>query len=110
MTLELLSRADPPTALFAANNFACMGAVTALSRARRRDIALVGFDDFVLADAFDPGITVLAQDTGLLGRTAAQMALARLGGDRSRARTAKLGARLICRGSGELPPLALAAR
>jgi LacI family transcriptional regulator len=110
VTQEVLTRADPPTALFAGNNFACMGAMTALGRARRKDIAVVGFDDFVLADAFDPGITVLAQDTLLLGRTAAQMALTRLGGDRGKARTAKLAARLIVRGSGELPPVPLAAR
>lgn len=102
---ELLTRPNPPTAMFAANNFACMGALTTLSKARRRDIALVGFDDFVLADAFEPGITVLAQDTGQLGRTAAQMALARIGGDRGRARMVRLATRLILRGSGELRPL-----
>jgi LacI family transcriptional regulator len=109
VTLEVLGHPQPPTAVFAANNFACMGAMVALSRAHRKDVALVGFDDFALADAFEPGITVLAQDTGLLGRTAAQMALARVGGDRSRARLAKLAARLIVRGSGEIAPVTMSA-
>jgi LacI family transcriptional regulator len=104
-TLELFANSDPPTAVFAANNFACMGAMTALAKAGRRDVALVGFDDFPLADAFDPGITVLAQETRRLGRTAAEMALARMNGDRGRARLAKLDARLVVRGSGELRPL-----
>ena len=75
-----------------------------LARTGRRDIALVGFDDFDLADAFDPPITVLAQDTMRLGVAAAEMALSRLAGDRGRARTVRLPARLIPRGSGELPP------
>jgi LacI family transcriptional regulator len=101
-TTKLLAQPDPPTAVFAANNFACMGAVTALARARRHDVALVGFDDFELADAFEPGITVVAQDTAHLGIAAAEMAVSRLGGDRARARTVRLPARLIRRGSGEL--------
>lgn len=103
-TGALIAADPPPTAIFAANNFACMGAVTALARTGRRDIALVGFDDFDLADAFDPPITVLAQDTTRLGVAAAEMALSRLSGDRGRARTVRLPARLIPRGSGELSP------
>lgn len=102
--LDLIARPDPPTAVFAANNFACMGTLTALARIRRRDIALVGFDDFDLADAFDPAVTVLAQDTAHLGIAAAEMAISRLSGERGRARTVQLPARLIPRGSGELAP------
>lgn len=36
---------DPPTAVFAANNFASLGVVPALAEAGRREVALVGFDD-----------------------------------------------------------------
>ena len=108
ITQELLALPDPPTAIFAANNLVCMGVVTALSRSRRWDVAVVGFDDFTLADAFDPGITVMAQDTARLGSTAAELALARLEGDRSRARTVTLPTTLVRRGSGEVPVPALA--
>ena len=103
-TLRLLDTPAPPTALFAANNLACMGVIMALTRAHRRDVAVVGFDDFILADLFDPGVTVVAQDAQLLGATAAQLVLARMDGDRSRARTVALDTRLIVRGSGELSP------
>jgi LacI family transcriptional regulator len=102
--MRLLAAEAPPTAIFAANNLACMGAVMALTRAHRRDIAVVGFDDFTFADLFEPGITVVAQDAGLLGSTAAQLILARLDGDRSRARTMILTTTLTVRGSGELSP------
>jgi LacI family transcriptional regulator len=107
ITQRLLALPDPPTAIFAANNLVCMGVVTALSRAHRWDVAIVGFDDFTLADAFEPGITVMAQDTARLGTTAAELALARLHGDRSRARTVTLPTTLLRRGSGEIPVAAL---
>jgi LacI family transcriptional regulator len=103
ITRRVLALPEPPTAIFAANNLVCMGVVTALSRARRRDVAVVGFDDFALADAFEPAITVVAQDTARLGTTAADLALARVQGDRSRARTVTLPTKLVPRGSGEVP-------
>jgi LacI family transcriptional regulator len=102
ITSRLLARPDPPTAIFAANNLVCMGVVTALSRAHRWDVALIGFDDFTLADAFDPAITVIAQDTAHLGTTAAELSLARLHGDRGRALTVTLPTTLVRRGSGEV--------
>ncbi len=103
-TIRLVEREHPPTAIFAANNLACMGALIALTRAHRRDVALVGFDDFTLADAFEPGTSVVAQDPERLGVTGAELVLARLDGDRSGARTVVLPTELVARGSGELPP------
>ncbi|MEV0231952.1 LacI family DNA-binding transcriptional regulator [Nonomuraea sp. NPDC050786] len=102
-TMRLLALSDPPTALFAANNFASMGAVVALSRAGRKDVALVGFDDLPLAECLDPPLTVVAQDPARMGAEAAELVLSRLDGDRSKARRALVPTRLIVRGSGELP-------
>jgi LacI family transcriptional regulator len=76
----------------------------ALTRTHRRDVAVVGFDDFTFADLFEPGISVVAQDAEQLGTSAAQLTLARLDGDRTRARTLALDTRLIVRGSGEVRP------
>ncbi|MEV1179583.1 substrate-binding domain-containing protein, partial [Nonomuraea sp. NPDC049784] len=102
-TMRLLALDDPPTALFAGNNLASMGAVVALSRARRRDVALVGFDDLPLAECLDPPLTVVAQDPARMGAAAAELVLSRLDGDRSKARRTLVPTRLIVRGSGELP-------
>ena len=104
-TAELLALDEPPTAIFAAQNLITIGAVTALREQRRRhDVALVGFDDVPLADALDPGLTVIAQDAVALGRTAAERLFARLDGDTGPTQTVLLPTTLIARGSGEIPP------
>jgi LacI family transcriptional regulator len=100
----LLALPSPPSAVLAGNNVAAMGAVLALTRAHRKDIALVAFDDIPLAEALDPPLTVVAQDPAAIGATAVRIALSRLDGNRTRAHTTQIPTRLIPRGSGELPP------
>ncbi|MFI7403458.1 LacI family DNA-binding transcriptional regulator [Streptomyces sp. NPDC049541] len=100
-TAQLLALSDPPTALFAGNNMVALGMVAELARSKRKDVAVVAFDDVPLAEALEPALTVVAQDPEEIGRAAAATALARLDGDRSRARTITVPTRLIVRGSGE---------
>lgn len=102
-TSRLLGLADPPTALFAGNNIVALGIITELARSKRKDVAVIAFDDVELAEALEPGLTVVAQNPEEIGRTAATTALARLDGDRSRARSITVPTRLIVRGSGEQP-------
>ncbi|MER7195797.1 LacI family DNA-binding transcriptional regulator [Streptomyces flaveolus] len=102
-TSQLLSLADPPTALFAGNNIVALGIITELARSKRKDVAVIAFDDVELAEALEPALTVVAQNPEEIGRTAATTALARLDGDRSRARSITVPTRLIVRGSGEQP-------
>ena len=68
----------------------------------RDHIALVGFDDFELADVL--GITVMRSDPGLMGLRAAELAFARLDGDDRPPRRVVVPTELVPRGSGELPP------
>src|SRR5438552_1836398 len=101
----LLAADDPPSALVTAQNLITIGAIRALQRlGRRHEVALVGFDDVLLADLLDPPVSVIAQDPAALGRTAAELLFARLDGDRSPARHLVLPTRLIARGSGAIPP------
>jgi LacI family transcriptional regulator len=74
------------------------------ARGRQHAVALVGFDDLPLVDAVDPGLTVVAQDAGGLGRAAAELLFARLDGDAGPTRTVVLPTALIARGSGEIAP------
>ncbi|HET9654857.1 MAG TPA: LacI family DNA-binding transcriptional regulator [Kineosporiaceae bacterium] len=100
----LLTRPDPPTALFTAQNLVTIGALRALRRLGREDrVALVGFDDFPLAELLRPGITVVAQDPATIGRTAATVLFERLAGDRTPPRVHVVPTTLIRRGSGEIP-------
>jgi LacI family transcriptional regulator len=102
-TATLLALPEPPTAVFAGNNRATVGVVRGLRR-NDRDIAVVGFDDFELADTLDPPVTVVTQDASMLGRTAAELVFSRLDGETGPARLVTLEATLIVRGSGEMPP------
>lgn len=99
----LLDRPDPPTALFAAQNLVTIGAVRALRRAgRERTVALLGFDDFPLADLLAPGVSVVAQDPAAMGRLAAGILFDRIGGDGGTPGTHVVPTTLVRRGSGEI--------
>jgi LacI family transcriptional regulator len=101
----LLGRADPPTAVFAAQNLVTVGVARALRRlGLQYSVAVVGFDDFLLADLLSPGITVVAQDPATIGRIAADRLFARIAGDDSPPETRLVPTSLVRRGSGEIPP------
>ncbi|WP_327365197.1 LacI family DNA-binding transcriptional regulator [Streptomyces sp. NBC_01217] len=102
-TARLLARADPPTALLSGNNVMTIGVMTEVSRSRRKDVAVVAFDDVPMAAILDPALTVIAQNPVAMGELAGVVAIERLEGDRSRARTIMVETRLVPRGSGELP-------
>lgn len=94
-----------PTAIFASQNLVAIGTVRALrGLGLQRDVALVGFDDFELADLLDPGVTVVAADPFEIGTRAAELLFARLDGDRGPSRHQRIPTRLIVRGSGEIAP------
>ena len=102
---ELLSAAEPPTALFTGQNFITIGAFRALrGLGLHKSVALVGFDDILLADLLEPGITVIAQDPAAIGRAAAEILFRRLDGDRSPPQRRVVLTRMITRGSGEIRP------
>ncbi|MEU9118079.1 LacI family DNA-binding transcriptional regulator [Streptomyces sp. NPDC048483] len=99
----MLDAPEPVTALFAGNNRVTVTAVRVLGE-RPRPVALVGFDDFELADLVRPAITVVAQDAARLGRTAGGLLFRRLEGIADAPQRVEIPTRLIARGSGEIPP------
>ncbi|MFF4642781.1 LacI family DNA-binding transcriptional regulator [Streptomyces sp. NPDC001389] len=99
----MLTGPEPVTALFAGNNRVTVTAVRVLA-ALTRPVALVGFDDFELADLLRPGVTVVAQDPAALGRTATDRLFQHLSGAGLPPSRIVLPTRLVPRGSGELPP------
>jgi LacI family transcriptional regulator len=104
-THELLTSENPPTAIFASQNLVTFGAMRALKElGLNKTVALVGFDDFTLADMMDPGITVIAQHPERIGKLAAERLLARIDGDQQKPQTYVVASELIQRGSGEIRP------
>jgi LacI family transcriptional regulator len=100
-----MAEPDPPTALFASQNIVGVGAIRALHElGLQHEVALIGFDDLLLADMLEPAITVMAQNPTEIGTLAAQRAFARLDGDQSAVETIIVPTTLIIRGSGEIPP------
>jgi LacI family transcriptional regulator, galactose operon repressor len=102
---EIFADGAAPTALLSAQNYFTIGAYKAL---RTRDlwgrVAVVGFDDFPLAEMLDPPVTVVAHDPVELGLAAAQLLLRRLDGDRSASQHIVCPVHLVPRGSGEIEP------
>jgi len=98
-----LKLSEPPGALFTSQNLLTIGASRALHRLDlHHRIALVGFDDVLLADLLEPGITVIAQDPSTMGRKAAEQLFRRIDGDQSPSVHLVVPTRLITRGSGEI--------
>jgi LacI family transcriptional regulator len=94
---ELLALPDPPTAIFCGNNRVTVGALRALHG--RDDVALVGFDDFELADLL--GTTVVRHEAQRIGAEAAQLAFRRLDGLDGPPQRVVVPTQLVARGSGE---------
>jgi len=81
---ELLDLAEPPTAVFTANNRNTVGAIRAIA-ARQPGAArgpgqtrVAGFDSFELADLSPVALSLVDHDAGELGRRAAEMLFSRL--------------------------------
>ena len=104
-TTQLLDLPQPPTAVLALRNVLSVGALRALrSRRLQYEVALVGFDDFPLANLMDPPLTTVRQELPLIGEHVARLVFARLDGDTSPAQSIVVPHTLVPRGSGEISP------
>ncbi|WP_327270252.1 LacI family transcriptional regulator [Streptomyces sp. NBC_01218] len=74
----LIERHPEVDAVFAASDSMAAGALTALHAAGRRvpeDVAVIGFDDFELAEQTDPPLTTVRQPMEEIGRTMVRLLL-----------------------------------
>lgn len=105
LATDFLRSAPEITAVFTAQNFVTIGAVSALhDLGLQHTIALVGFDDVDLADIVEPGITVVPQDPHELGTQAAELLFSRIDGSTEPRTRIVIEHSLIERGSGEIRP------
>ncbi len=102
---RMLGLAVPPTAIFSSRNAISVGTIRALRDCGlSRSIALVGFDDFPLADLVEPALTVVRQDVRRIGSAVCDLLFRRLDGDASPVQSVQLQPALVPRGSGEIGP------
>lgn len=98
----LLSRADRPTAIFAANNVlaeAVWRAAAELGLSIPEQLSLVAFDDVPWMSLVRPGVTTVAQDPVALGEAAVAQLFERIRSPLAPVRTVLLSATLATRGS-----------
>jgi len=101
-TAELLGLPQPPTALFVCSGNSALGALRAIHRCGLsipQDISVVIFDDLDWEEAYNPPLTAVAQNTRLLGITAADLLLRRIRGDKETPQERRLPTSLVIRGS-----------
>jgi LacI family transcriptional regulator len=104
----LLDLDPPPTALLCGSDLLTSGALQVLqARGLRDTVAVVGFDDYNLAELLAPALTVLDMDIATLGRLATERLFQRLAGDVTDYERLVVPMTLIPRGSGEIPPPAI---
>jgi LacI family transcriptional regulator len=102
----LLQLAEPPTAIFAANNVLAQGVWRAAADLGRRipdDLSLVSFDDVPWMSMVRPGITAVAQDAVAMGEAAITQLLERIQTPPAPVRTVMFSPTVVSRGSTAAP-------
>lgn len=98
---RIAARQERPTALISGNNRWSIALLRAGALDPALGLSFVGFDDFELAGALDPPVSVVAQQPGALGAAAAELVLRRIGGHDGAARRRVLPTAFVSRGSEE---------
>jgi len=103
---KLLSRPEPPTAVFVCNDMMALGVMTrALEFGYQipESLSVVGFDDIELASYHEPKLTTVAQPKYQMGTVATEMLLQRMGDGGFPRRRRVLLTKLIIRNSTAKP-------
>jgi DNA-binding LacI/PurR family transcriptional regulator len=98
----VLRRADPPTAVFAANNVLAEGvwrAAAELGVEIPTELSLVGFDDVPWMSMVRPGVTAIAQDAVAMGEAAITALLDRIATPHAPVRAVLFSPRVVHRDS-----------
>jgi LacI family fructose operon transcriptional repressor len=100
--LELLALSEPPDAIFTSNSLLTAGALQAIQASNLAipdGVALVGFDETTWASLVQPAITLIAQPTDEIGKTATELLLQRIADPSRATRKVILQGELRVRGS-----------
>jgi len=104
---ELLRRAPPPTAIFASNDLAAVGALNAIEEAGFAvpgAVSLIGYDNTALASLRHVSLTTVHQPRREIGQMAMKALLDRIDQPQARAKRVVLAPELVCRDTTGPPP------
>jgi LacI family transcriptional regulator len=99
---QLLSLADPPTAIFSFNDEMALGAMKAAAERGLTipdDLSIVGFDDLEKAQIVAPALTTVRQPLAEMGRMAVSLLMRLLERQPIEAMRVELATKLVVRGS-----------
>jgi LacI family fructose operon transcriptional repressor len=105
--LRMLDASQPPDAFFTTNSLLGAGALQAIRERNLTipdDIALVTFDETTWASLVQPAITLIAQPTYEIGKTAAELLIQRVADPSRATRQVILKGQLLVRGSSAPRP------
>ncbi|MET8155448.1 LacI family DNA-binding transcriptional regulator [Sphaerisporangium sp. NPDC005289] len=106
LTLSLLDRPGPPTAVFAANDEQALGVYAAIQQRGLRvpdDLSVVGFDDVPMSQWVTPPLTTVRQPIAELGALAVRTLLAHQDGSGVPEGRVELSTKLVVRASTAPP-------
>lgn len=107
--LELLSRPDRPTAVFAGSDYQALGVIRAARELGLRvpeDVSVVGYDDLPVSEWVWPPLTTVHQPLREIAETATGMVLSLARHEPLRHSRIELGTELVVRASTAPPPAA----
>jgi DNA-binding LacI/PurR family transcriptional regulator len=105
--MPLMRIERPPTAIVTTNDLSTIGTLQALRDLGRRvpdDVSVIGFDDFVGADLFDPPLSAICQPVFDIGQRAIELLVRRVMTPDASLEEVVLAPRLILRGSTARAP------
>lgn len=107
---DLLSRKEPPTALFALTDAAAVGAMRAaheMGLEIPQQVSVMGFDNIPLSTLVDPPLTTVSQPIEQIANQAAELLIRRLNEIDAEPQNITLQTELILRGSTGAPPISV---
>ena len=102
ITMKLLDQTEHPDAIFTSNSLLTAGAFQAMHDCGLtvpEEVALVGFDETTWGALVNPPITLIAQPTEEIGRTATELLFQRIAEPNRASKTVILKGKLLVRGS-----------
>ncbi|GEN81898.1 HTH-type transcriptional regulator DegA [Sporosarcina luteola] len=105
IAMEIFDSPMPPTAFVASNDLLAIGVIQA-ARQRGlnvpRDLSVIGFDNTIIAEVFDPPLTTVSQPIGDMGKEIMDLTVGEITGEKSKRKVILVPELIIRKSTGIL--------